>query len=177
MINQEPLKKFDKLYNDTYKDISLYIVCNCSNIKDVEDILQNTYFSVYKQLLKNIKINKSYILGIAKNKLKDYYRFRYKERLFKYFKKDNSEDFLEEIPSNFNLEKTISLKYDTEEVWKYLKKKNVIVSKVFYLFYYLDLSIKEISILLNITESNTKHYLYRTLKELSIYLERSNNNE
>ena len=47
------------------------------------------------------------------------------------------------------------------------KKENPeIIQKVFFLYYYLGLSIKEIAEELNITESNVKHYIYRTLSEL-----------
>lgn len=51
-------------------------------------------------------------------------------------------------------------------MWDFLKNKNVVIGKVFYLYYELDMTIKEISKELNISESNIKHYLYRTLKEL-----------
>lgn len=57
-------------------------------------------------------------------------------------------------------------KFDTELVWKYLKKKNNNIAKIIYLYYYEDFTIKEIANSLNLTESNVKNYIYRTLKEL-----------
>ncbi len=170
MTSKETLNKFDLLYEKTYNDISKYVVCNCNNIDDVKDIIQNIYIDVFKCLEKNIKVNKSYILGIAKNKVKDYYRFIYKYKIISFFS-ENEKITEENIPADFNLENYASKKYDTELVWRYLKKKKVIISKVFYLYFKLDLTIKEISTYLNISESNTKHYLYRTLKELNKYLE------
>ena len=125
----------------------------------IEDVVKN-----------NKDINSFYIMGITKHKVKDYYRFKYKEKLIKLITKDK-EDFYENIPSDFDLEKSISNKYDMKKVWDYLKGKNIIIFKVFYLYYVLDLSLKEISINLKISESNVKHYLYRTLKELNKYLE------
>lgn len=171
MINQKALNEFNKLYENTYQDISKYVVCNCSNIKDVEDIIQNIYLAVYKNLLSGKELTKSYILGITRNKVKDYYRFSYKNKIISLFTFSSNTNEIEEIPSDFNLEKSLIMKYDTDKVWEYLKKKKVIISKIFYLYYYLGLSILEISNLLNITESNVKHYLYRTLKELNKYLE------
>ena len=56
-----------------------------------------------------------------------------------------------------------------DEIWNYLKSKSVIISKIFYLHYYLDLTIKEISLELKISESSVKNYLYRTLKELNTH--------
>ena len=70
MIDQETLNTFDELYFDTYQDVLKYIVINCSNIEDVKDIIQNVYLEVIKKMNnKNIQMNKSYIIGIAKNKI------------------------------------------------------------------------------------------------------------
>ena len=43
MINQNTLKIFDDLYDKTYKIVLKYVVCNCSNAKDIKDIIQNIY--------------------------------------------------------------------------------------------------------------------------------------
>ena len=169
MINQTALNKFNQIYNDTYKDISKYVVLNCSKMDDIDDIIQNIYLEVFKYIKKNININKTYIMGIAKHKVKDYYRFRYKDKIISLFNKE--EDMTDQIPSDFDLEKSVIEKYNVNKVWNYLKTKKVIIFKVFYLYYNLDLSIKEISNTLNISESNVKHYLYRTLKELNVFIE------
>lgn len=171
MAKEETLNRFDSIYENTYNDISKYVVCNCNNIEDVKDILQNIYIEVFKCIEKNIKITKTYILGIAKHKVKDYYRFTYKYKIVSFFSSNENLKLEESIPDDFNLEDYTSKKYDTELVWKYLKKKKVIIAKIFYLYFKMDLNLKEISKIINITESNTKHYLYRTLKELNKYLE------
>ena len=41
MIDNLALTKFEKIYADSYETISKYVVCNCSNIEDVKDIIQN----------------------------------------------------------------------------------------------------------------------------------------
>lgn len=164
MVDQKSLKKFDKLYDETYKDISCYVVCNCSNIDDVKDILQNIYMEVYKKI--DIIEDKKYIIGIAKNKIYKYYRFNYKQKIIDFFRSDD--ETMMNIPSNYNLEKSCFLKFDTDMVWSYLKKKPVIISKIVYLYYYEGMNLKEISECLNISLSNVKNYLYRTLKELKI---------
>ena len=88
MVNQDDLKRFDELYDNSYRDISKYVVCHCSYIEDVKDILQNIYLDV----LKNISRidNEAYIMAIAKNKVKDYYRFHYKKRIKSLFEKENN---------------------------------------------------------------------------------------
>ena len=42
----------------------------------------------------------------------------------------------------------------------------IILAKIMYLYYYEDFTIKQIADTLNLTESNVKNYIYRTLKEL-----------
>ena len=115
MTGQKALDKFDVVYNESYKDISRYVVLNANNIGDVKDILQNIYLEVYKNIDK--VGDKNYVFGIAKNVLKKYYRF-------KFLRKDDTE-ITDNIKSNINLEKTVMDKFDTELVWKYLKKKTI----------------------------------------------------
>ena len=141
MTGQKALDKFDVVYNESYKDISRYVVLNANNIGDVKDILQNIYLEVYKNIDK--VSDKNYVFGIAKNVLKKYYRF-------KFLRKDDTE-ITDNIKSNINLEKTVMDKFDTELVWKYLKKKNNNIAKIIYLYYYEDFTIKEIANSLNLT--------------------------
>lgn len=171
MTSQETLKTFDKLYDETYDDVLKYVVCKCSNIDDVKDIVQNIYLDVYKKLLKNEIITKPYIIGISKHKVNDYYRFNYKHKLISFFQNKEDIDYIDNIPDDIDIEKSIINTYDTELVWQYLKNKKVIVFKIFYLYFKLELTIKEVSKYLDVTESNVKYYLYKTLKELNTYLE------
>ncbi len=164
MINQEILNQFDMLYETTYFDVSKYVICKCSKPDDVEDILQNIYLAVFKAILNNSEVTKTYIMGIAKNKVNDYYRFNYKEKIISLFSSKDDLDLIDTIPTDMNVEANLLDKFDTEFVWEYLKSKKVIVFKVFYLYFKLELPIKEISKCLDITESNVKHYLYRTIR-------------
>ena len=164
MINHEALKQFDLLYENTYFDVSKYVVCKCSNPEDVEDILQNIYLAVFKAVSKNVNITNTYIMGIAKNKEKDYYRFNYKEKIVSLFSSKDNLEMIDTISADVDIESSLIDKYDTDFVWEYLKSKKVIIFKVFYLYFKLELTIKEISECLSLTESNVKHYLYRTIR-------------
>ncbi len=164
MIDQETLKQFDLLYENTYFDVSKYVVCKCSKPDDVEDILQNIYLSVFKAIISKSDITKTYIMGIAKHKINDYYRFKYKEKIISLFSSKDDFESINEIQSDIDIEASLLDKYDTDFVWEYLKSKKVIIFKVFYLYFNLEMSIKEISKCLNLTESNVKHYLYRTIR-------------
>lgn len=167
MVDQGTLKIFDKIYNETYKDTLKYVVCNCSNMEDVKDIIQDIYMAVLKKIHKiNEENYKSYIFGIARNKVKDYYRFKYR---FKTIKLENFD-----IKSDTDIENIVLVNEDIDKIWNFLKSKNVIIFKIFYLYYYCDMSLNDISLMLNIGQSNVKNHLYRTLKQLNIYLKKEN---
>jgi len=127
------LKQFDEYYYMTYQDILTYVVCNCSNIEDVKDIVQNIYIELYKKLNKNEKIldPKAYLIAISKNKIKDYYRFKYKNKIISLFSNNNDKEIISDIKSDINIENIILTKEEIKKVWKYLKTKKVIFNFVF----------------------------------------------
>lgn len=160
-------KQFREIYDSTFSDISRYVVCKCSNIADVSDILQNIYLDVYRALLNGKDVSKAYVVGMAKNKVRDYYRFSFKHFCYSL---SRNEEIAEDIPDDVDISESFLIRYDAEQVWDYLTKKPVVISKIFYLYYYLGYSISEIHELPGLTESNVKHYLYRTLKELRSFM-------
>ena len=169
MIDQKDLKQFNKIYNKTYNHVLKYIICKCSNIEDVNDIIQETYLELYNTLIKekNIDDYNKYLIGIAKNKIKKHYKLIYKIKTISLFtQKDNNLDLIETIKNNTDIEKIIIDTNDLELIWNYLKKKKIIIQKIFYLYYNLDLKIKDISNELQVSESFIKNNIYRTLKEL-----------
>lgn len=175
MNENNTIVKFNKIYNDTYQDIVKYVVCSCKKIDDVSDIVQNIYLEVLKKINKK-EIDKNYLMGIAKHKIKDYYRFRYRKKEISIDKEDDDNiTFYDKIPSDIDISNNFIISNDIDKVWKYLKRKSILISKIFYLYYYMGYKIREIAVILNISEVNVKHYLYRTLSELNIYLGGSNN--
>ena len=43
MIDQISLEKFNEIYDKTYNNVLKFVVCKCSNIDDVNDIVQEIY--------------------------------------------------------------------------------------------------------------------------------------
>lgn len=162
-------EEFEKIYYETY-DITLkYIVCNSSNINDVNDIIQEVYLEVYKKLNKMDYVNdiNSYIIGIAKNKIrKHYYKFNRLKTLSIFNKNDDEIEYVDIIKSDIDLEKIIINSNLYEKAWDYVKNKKDIIAKVFFLYYKCDYTIDEISNTLNINKSCVKNYLYRTINEI-----------
>lgn len=166
MTSQNNLKKFNNIYDSTYSDILKYVIIKCHNINDANDIIQDTYLEFWKILNKKDieEVNiKSYLIGIAINKIKKHYTLIDRIRTISIF---NDKEI--SIKSNINIEDLIIKNNDWDLIWKYIKnKKNQDIPKVFYLYYKLELSIKEISKELEVSESYVKNLIYRTLKELS----------
>ncbi len=172
MIIENTLNTFDDIYKKTYDKVLKYVVLNCKNAEDVSDIVQNIYLELLKKINANYIFNNeiSYVIGIAKNKVNEYYRFKYRVNIVSLFKKDEDTNY--DIPDDFDLQEDFIKNEDIKFVWNYLKNKKVIIFKIFYLYYYDGLSIKNIAEELNLSVSNVKHYLYRTLNELKIIMKK-----
>ena len=105
---------FNKLYKETFDDISKYVICSTPNINDVNDILQIIYMDIFKIINKDNYdlLNKSYIRAIAKNKINDYYRYNYKQKIVSLF---TNKDDIEDYKDNIDIEKSILEQYDQEK--------------------------------------------------------------
>lgn len=68
---------FEFLYNSTYSSILKYTIYHCRNLDDVNDIIQDIYTELYQTIMNKKYIDlenvESYIIGIAKNKIKGHY--------------------------------------------------------------------------------------------------------
>lgn len=179
MIGQSNLKNFNEIYDETYFDVLKFILIKCHNTNDVNDILQETYLEFWKILnkkeIENTNI-KSYLMGIALNKLKKHYSILYRLNTISIFKKDeNDNELIDVISSDFSVEDLIIKEDEWERLWEYIKnKKDQNIPKIFYLYYKLEMSIKDISKELNKSESYIKNSIYRTLKELNSFFEKEN---
>ncbi len=171
------LEKFNEVYNGTYKNTLKYILLHCNNLDDVKDLVQDTYLDFYKYLskkkIKKIENIDNYIIGISKNVLKRYYHSKEKEQKYISIHKDDCIDT--ELVSDEDLEMQFISKENVEEVWKYIKSKDIKIAKIFYCYYHLDMKINEISYEMNLNESTVKNYIYRTIKELQQIFEKEEN--
>ena len=169
MSTQISLENFEEIYNETYNKTLKYIICKCFNLEDVNDLIQDTYLELYKILKKKKYIEldnySNFIIGIAKKKIQKHYGIVYKIKTISIG--NQSEDTYElTLPADLDLETELITKLNAEEVWKFIKRKDIKIVKVFYLYYCLDLKISQIAEELNMTESNVKNVLYRTIKDI-----------
>lgn len=167
-MNKHILEKFNGIYDATYKNTLKYVLLHCNDLDDVKDIVQDTYLDFYKYISRKhfIKIDnvEAYIVGIAKNVLKKYYRFKSKNsNIVSIYQ---NEDIKIISDSNIDIELQFITKENAEYVWNYIKEKDIRIAKIFYCFYYLDMKINEIAFEMQLNESTVKNYIYRTIKEL-----------
>ncbi len=65
-----------------------------------------------------------------------------------------------------DIEADFITKENIDEICKYVKSININASKIFYLYFMLNMTLKEISMSLAINESTVKSNLYRLLKKI-----------
>ena len=171
MASQFNLYKFNEIYDKTHLDLLKYVVIKCHNINETNDIIQETYLELWnilnKKELSDINI-KSYLIGIANNKIKKHYTLLQKLKTVSLFETNDKDiELIGIIKDDVSIDDIIIKEDNWNTIWKYIKsKKNQDIPKIFYLHYKLELSIKEISNYLNSSESYIKHLIYRTLHEL-----------
>ena len=165
-------ENFKEIYRNSYQTTLKFIVIKCHNIDDINDILQDTYLELLllikkKKILKIEHINQ-YILGIANNIIKRHYHKSMKHNKVIYYQEKEDENI--EVKDDFDLEQEIITKDNVKTVWEYVKNKDMITAKIFYLYFSFGLKISEIAKELQLNESNVKNRIFRTLKELKNFL-------
>ena len=92
----------DDIYNEIYDDILKYVVIHAKSLDDVNDLIQNIYFSLFKKIKAkhNIENINAYLFGIAKNEINKYYRFKYKINLVSIFSKKENIELIDTLKSD-----------------------------------------------------------------------------
>jgi RNA polymerase sigma-70 factor (ECF subfamily) len=114
-------------------------------------------------------------LKIAKHKLYRYYTLMERLRLFVPLTRaneDGDEISIADLEAEaYSIEDIVVDQVLIDNARQFLRQKPEDVQKIFNLFYDVGLSIPEIAQALSMSESNVKHKLYRTLKELRTQLQ------
>lgn len=161
---------FDEVYDKTYSSILKYVISKTDNLNCVEDIIQNVYISFYNTLLKKgidyFDNEQAYLIKSSKSELFKYYTLKNKIKFIFNNKEEDNLNILENIPDKFNIEDFVLDKVNIEKIWDFIKKEDLNTQKIMALYFQNNMKIKEISKYLNISESNVKNRLYRTIEKL-----------
>lgn len=134
-----------------------------------EDLTQDVFLSAYKNLprLKSPRLFRSWLYRIAVNRARDYYR-RKRLRMLLGFGSIDAEEFRESEAVEAPAQAARTL--DREAFWKHVRDMMGAMSgqekEVFYLRFFDELSIKEITSVLGKSESTVKTHLYRALSKV-----------
>ena len=160
----EPL--FNQMYDETSQKVLIYITSKCGNPSDIQDIFQETYTELFFILKKR---GGEYAMQIAKQKVYRHYTLLQKLKNGLPIERENREGEPFEAALQTQ-EPSIDDRLVTDallaEIRLHLRGKPAVTQKIFYLFYNMEQTIPQIAAELQMTESNVKNRLYRTLSEL-----------
>ena len=150
----------DKVYDEYFDKIYNWSIKKTNNREDAEDLTNSVFLSIFEYLNKDISVEKleNLIWKIAYN--------IWCTRVKKYIKEKNNVkyDMSYELGyEDITIDKIIYREI-IDDIDKIGLSENEI--KIFKLYYLKDLSIKDISNKLDITESNIKYYLYNVRNKI-----------
>ena len=145
-------------YSSYIKTIIYNMVGDNLSYEDKEEILADTFFILWKNRNNKILSLDSYIAGIAKNLVKE----KFKKRKITY----NISDY-ENVIEYSELQKMFPAeREEISKIERILENLKEIDLEIFKLFYYQDMSIKDIAKIKGISEFNAKTRLYRIRKKI-----------
>ncbi len=159
------------LYKKQYKIISLYLIkCGCS-VSDAEDIVHDSFIKAI-EYLEGVKVNdvSSWLFRVAVNKYKN---FNKRKKIINTVL-INEESFYEQIAQEFTVEGEILSKEISAEIRGTLNGLKEEYRSLLILKYDMELSYKEIGLLLGINEDSVKTYLYRARNKFKEEWRKSN---
>lgn len=155
------------------KDYSGYIYTIIENSsknyfskEDTEEIIADTFFILWKNIekLETDKVLKFYLSGITKNLIKE------KNRMTKNLL--DIDDYIENLTNQDNIELMYEEREKIEYIERKLKNMKAKDIEIFQYFYYYDKTIKEISIIMNMSEFSIKSKLYRIRNKIKKELDK-----
>lgn len=151
---------FAELMSRHEKRVMSYLYNRCGNANHVDDLFQETCIAVYKNLFqyKQEYPFSSWLFGIARNKVNQFYRTTTPELT------------LEEgnLVDHSSPDTQISKQEDSDLFWQEARSQlNEEQLSVLSLRYQEDMTVKEIALILDKSESNIKIHLFRARKKLA----------
>lgn len=164
---------FNQIYDQTNQKVLLYITSKCGNPSDIQDIFQETYAEIFSVLQKKgahyVQNAEAFSLQVAKQKVYRHYTLLQKLKKWLPTTSENREGEPFELAlqtEEFSIEDRLITDALLADIRRHLRGKPAVTQKIFYLYYHMELTIPQIATELQITQSNEKNRLYRTLSEL-----------
>lgn len=138
MASQSNLYKFNKIYDETNLELLKYVIIKCHNVNDANDIMQETYLELWKilnkKMLSDINI-KSYLIGIANNKMKKHYSLLQKLKTVSLFEKNEKDmELIDTIEDKVDINNLIIKNDNWSMIWAYIKGKKIKIFQKFSIY-------------------------------------------
>lgn len=146
------MKAFEELLKEYGKSAETYVKYKVSVKEDAEDILQETYVQAFNSLssLKNEESFRPWLISIARNKVNDYYRRKAE---------------VTEVPFDDAAIQYVTLNRPVNtSVSDTMKKLSDEERELLHLYYWEDMSVKDIARELDIPEGTVKSRLHKARK-------------
>lgn len=162
MLNDQ----LEQLYNKYHREVYLYALSLCRSQHQAEDLTSETFFKALLTLAEHTPYIKYWLFRVCKNLYLDSTRKKQKYRI--------TDDFTAIPATEANpLDKLI----DNERsklLYEQVMQLRPSYREAITLYYYCDLSVKEIAQMLSLTEGAAKVLLFRARKKLKAALEGKN---
>ena len=161
MLTDENINRLIALYGNSVLRMS-YIILKDYDL--AQDVAQDTFIQVIRKYntLKDKKSEKAWIMKIAINQCRNQLRSQWLKKIVYY--EDDKELKNKTVEIDFKEDNTIAHIYNLKEKYK----------EVILLYYYQELSIKEIASTLGKKESNIQQLLKRAREQLKERMENDN---
>lgn len=161
--------QFDALYNEYAKAIYRFVFIKTSNKDTAEDLTADTFCKFFEFSLDHPEIDspRALLYRIASNLVIDTYR----KKSFRDSKTDRDAE-IEQIPSGEDLFKEHSVKEAYSTVREVMKNLKSDYEDMLLLHYIEDLTVKEISEVLKITENSVRVKLHRAQESLKVHIQK-----
>ncbi len=165
---------FDKVYDETIKSVTRFIVSKCSNFEDAEDMVQSVYTRFYQRISQkgydDIESPEAFLINIAKFECKTYFAVKKKNEKISSFA-DYSEEEMVNIEAEMSkpqksLEDIMCNKLMAKKIFDDIVNTDEVTGQIFYLHFVCDMKLEEVASTLDINISTVKNKLYRTIERL-----------
>lgn len=163
---------FNRVYNETCRSVSRFVVSKCGNREDAEDIIQNVYTRFFKRISEkgheDIESPEAFLINIAKFECRTYFSGRKKDDKVSSFS-DYSEEEMVAIEREMSkpqqrLEDVISNKIVAKQIFDDIMKTDELTGQIFYLHFACDMKLEDVAKALDVKLSTVKNKLYRTIE-------------
>ncbi len=165
---------FDKVYDETIRSVTRFIVSKCSNFEDAEDMVQSVYTRFYQRIsqkgYEDIESPEAFLINIAKFECKTYFSVKKKNEKISSFA-DYSEEEMVNIEAEMSkpqksLEDITCNKLMAKKIFDDIVNTDEMTGQIFYLHFVCDMKLEEVASALDINISTVKNKLYRTIERL-----------